>query len=321
MREKYIKHIICVIFTACLLISSFVLSSCSKRTNENTDQSKEEEFNLLANTEQDETSNKEIKEISAGFYLYDEHYNPIYKNQQINVTENMEFNIECVNACNAELNYTVMILLNNHYQKADYHLEDNSEMQDGKGKLGAGDTEKINVMFEPDISRQEKNDIRIVMIYYTDDIPRGDLDMVPVGEVTEKHLLLFDEFENEKKRDNVINKSESYSVDKDGMEKGVWITNQRQNQIPPFDFTINSAEFIYLNIIGNTNGYYGVLLIDGTPQLIQDDCVFYWKQKQTELSVIKIKCNLKQGSKIFVYMYETDSEPVETYISNLYYCE
>lgn len=319
MRNKYIKHISFVFFTVYLLASLFVVSSCSKKSNNNI--IKENEKNSFVDMQQEETSDKEIKEISAGFYLYDQQNNPIYKEQQINITEDMEFNLECVNTCNAELNYTIMILINNHYQKARYSSDVSGEMQDGKSKLGAGDTEKINVKFESDITKKKKNDIRIVMIYYMNSVPEDDLDLILVGEVTEKHTLLLDDFIDGKIKDNEIAKYDSYSVNKEGMENGIWITNQKPDQIPPFDFRLNCANFVYLNTIGNTNDYYGVLFIDGTPQLVQNDRVFHWKQKKTKLSTIKIKSNFEQGSKIFVYMYEKDSIPEDTYMTTLYYCE
>lgn len=123
-----------------------------------------------------------IKQTSAGFYLYDKAEQPIMNDQIIEVSSDgkYEFNLECINNCNTTLNYIIAVFVNDCYQEIE-HIEGGEEKA-GAFLLNPNSSEKLNIKFSAKSFNRKNNQLRMVMIYYPDNIPNDSLDQVLVGE-------------------------------------------------------------------------------------------------------------------------------------------
>ena len=123
-----------------------------------------------------------IKQTSAGFYLYDKAEQPIMNDQIIEVSSDgkYEFNLECINSCNTTLNYIIAVFVNDCYQEIE-HIEGGEEKA-GAFLLNPNSSEKLNIKFSAKSFNRKNNQLRMVMIYYPDNIPNDSLDQVLVGE-------------------------------------------------------------------------------------------------------------------------------------------
>jgi hypothetical protein len=303
--------VITTIIVITVIVVVYMFSLKQKHMDQNTKK------NNIENSK--EENDPELKETSAGFYLYDVDRKPIYNNQSITATKEMEFNIQCKNICKVELNYTLVILVNDCYQNVSYTGDNNVIMENGKGTLAAGETNDVNVKFSVRCQKRKSNEIRVIMLYYPNDIPQDDLDQILVADTVESHpLVLGSDFD--KTTSNYIDNMAYYAVNNNDIQNGIWITDIGCKQIPKFDFWLKAKEnqYVYFNSVGNTNTYYGIIFVDGVPKQIGNDFVFEWKQKKGFLSAIKVEAVGDEKENVFAYMYEKGSLFDDTYVTGLY---
>lgn len=270
-----------------------------------------------------ETLSSEVKltkKASGGFYLYDKEKQPIMNNHpiKIGIDETLEFNIECVNTCEVELNYSLAILINDYYQEVSYKRESGSFP--GKGEIQGMSSEMINAKFKVNsYNRDGKNELRIIMFYYPKNIPKDDLDQVPVGDSVGVYPIQGSIADNVK-FDNKLHDMKSHNVSAEQGIQAVWLTEKEHDAIPEFDFIldIKDQKSIYFNSLGEKKSYRGMVFVDGVPIKVNKNYVFGWEQAENCLLNYKITSGLAGGNTIFAYMYEKGVGIEGTYITDLY---
>lgn len=262
-----------------------------------------------------------IKETSAGYYLYDKDGRPIMNDGIIDTGTDgqMEFNIECVNTCTFPLNYTLAILVNDCYQEADY--ERGGESFNGKGMLQVGASETVNAKFKiKSCSRNGDNELRIIMFFYTQDIPKDGLEQVVVGDSTGIYTLS-GIIEDDAVTENNLRQVNLYDAGTGDAIRAVWLTEKECKSVPKYDFILDvkQEKTVYFNSMGEDKKYIGMLFIDGLSVKIRGEYVFSYKQKKGCLLSCKLTDKLKGGSTAFAHVYESGSRELEkTYTTNLY---
>lgn len=261
---------------------------------------------------------KWIQETSGGFYLYNKNNEPIMNDQKIKIDEDgyLEINVECVNDCEIELNYYVVILVNDYYQRVSYKNEQGKFS--GKGKLAAGAHEVVNIKTVLKNIHKTDNELRIIMFYYPNKIPEDSLDQVIVGDSVGIYKIKTKAKREKDKNERFIHmKSHLATTSNDTM--AIWLTEDRCTNIPKFDFILNLKKDgrIYLNAVGKNKIYVGMIFSDGIPAKIGDNYSFLWKQKKGKLMECKINKRIK-GNVMFAYMYEKGGDINNTYATNLY---
>lgn len=270
-----------------------------------------------------ENNDSSIKEISAGFYLYDKEKNPVMNDQSVEIGADgqMEFNIECVNNCKVDLNYTFVILVNDCYQDVDYKKE--SDSFSGRGKIQKDSSEMINAKFTLcSYDREKNNELRMVMFYYSDDIPEDEVEQVLVGGSSGIYPItgtIADKIQHKKDLPN----RKSYAIKEQEDMQAIWITENECKDIPKYDCILNLKDdkSLYFNAVGESGRYLGMVFIDGIPISINENYVFGWKQKKGNIMCCNIIDELADGENLFAYMYQQGGGLDDSYLTNLYKLE
>lgn len=315
-RYQYVLYA-CFVIIACLVIVLFLFNN---KKNSKYKSKNEASSNEVASTE---TSSDEIqltKETSGGFYLYDKEKQPIMNKQPIEIgtDETLEFNIECVNTCEVELNYSLAILVNDCYQEVSYEGMSNSFQ--GNGTIQEGSSEMINAKFElRSYNRDGKNELRIIMFYYPEEVPEDALDQVMVGDSVGIYPIM-GSIADKAKFDNRLPNMKSHTLSAEQDTQAVWITEKESDTIPKFDYILDvkSQKAIYFNALGGQKSYRGMIFVDGVPIKVNKSCVFGWEQEENSLLSYKIVGELVDGNTMFAYMYAKGADLEESYITNLY---
>lgn len=315
MKRQKNKYVVCLLVAIilCFIVVFYNKENRKIESNEEVLSSGIEldEENVLSEIEP-------LKETSGGFYLYDKEKQPIMNDQSIviGIEDSLEFNIECVNTCEVELNYSLVILVNDCYQEVNY--EGGSGLFQGKGKLQKGSSEIINTKFKISSNNQaENNELRIIMFYYPDEVPKDDLDQVLVGESIGVYPIE-GSITSDVKFDNNLNNMKLHAVSAEQGVQAVWLTEKECSEIPKFDYILESQKPIYFNSIGGQKSYMGMIFVDGVPIKINKNYVFGWNQLEKCLLNYKIASELVDGNTIFAYMYEKGAGMEETFVTNLY---
>ena len=261
----------------------------------------------------------QVKETAGGFYLYDKEKQPILNDQEIEIgaDEKLELNIECVNACDVKLNYFVSILVNDCYQKVSY--KNAQGVFSGKGKLQSNSSEMINLQFAVNsYNREKNNELRIIMFYYPDDIPKDELEQVLVGDSVGIYTIK-NSIENKVQMKNGLNSMKVHSVNGEEDMQAIWLTEEECVGIPKFDYILDlkKQKCVYFNSVGGNKTYVGMVFVDGDPIKINNWCSFTWKQKKNSLLNYRIDEDV-EGKTMFAYMYESCADREDTYVTNLY---
>ena len=263
---------------------------------------------------------KEVRETSAGFYLYDASGEPIFNDQQVQAESDghMDFNVECVNACEVDLNYSLVVLINDCYQEVAYR--DGKAISQTTGMIQSGESKIVNVQF--DISSYDRgidNELRIILFYYEQKIPEDPLEQVVVGYSVGIYSLAGTIVDENGKRDSLKNGTE-YSVSESTMQHIVWCAEDEVRSYPKFDYIldIGDEETVYFGFLGEEKKYVGMIFQDGSPIQIEGDCVFKWQQREGNIWSFKIDKTWKGTKTIFAYVYEQGAGWEQSYITNLY---
>lgn len=317
MRENR-KFGISVIGVLFLLICFWGIITWGEKDTKRVEQN-EKKVSIKVENEKEE-GKRIIKQTSAGFYLYDKNNKPILNSDSVKPKKEgmFEFNIECVNTCDVDLMYYIVVLVNDCYQDIHMSIDEKSIVK--SRRLKSNDSEVVNVKFEVDSYVKDKeNELRIVMFYFPNNMPQENLDQVLVGDSVGVYRI-----ENftlyKQKTENHISDGKFYFTDEMQDTQAVWLTESVCKTIPKFNFILNvkKEKYIYFSGEGKSKKYVGIILVDGVPIKIKKDYVFCWNQKGSYLFSFKIKSSKINGKTMFAYMYESGSDSNENYITDLY---
>lgn len=315
-RYKYVAFMVVAVII-CFLVLFHDRADKKTESNREVISSETESDKEESDKEEISSQTEPLKETSGGFYLYDKEMQPIMNDQSIDIGagDSLELNIKCVNTCEVELNYNLVVLVNDCYQEVLY--EGDSGVFQGTGSLQKGSSEVINAKFKiSSNNRTEHNELRMIMFYYPNEIPQDDLDQVVVGESIGVYPIEGSVADNAK-HDNELNDMTSHAVNAEQGVQAIWLTEKECDDIPKFDFTLEGGNPIYFNSLGEQKNYVGMIFVDGIPVKINQDYVFTWKQLKNHLLNYRIDNEL-DGKTMFAYMYEQGARPEETYVTNLY---
>lgn len=270
-----------------------------------------------------EKSPDEVGMISAGFYLYNANREPIYQDDKIELKKDMDFYLDCVNACDRKLYFSFAVIVDNCFQKASFINVENGENHVATEPVKANESKLIHVKFNLENYEEstENGKIRFVLLYYTDVDSKDSDALVYVTTAEEEHETICKEKNVQKKPHNVM-ESKYFDINSETISQEPVITDKEEKEMPATKRYLDRKKGKkYINATGNENTYYGIIFVDGEPQLINDDYLFEWKQKKDKMSVLEWTQEFDSKKHIFMYMFEKDSETINSIVTTQYWLQ